>query len=62
MQGILDLLKPHALMPALKSVMATIHHDTGWLRVRPPLVAMSAEAHARFSATIEAFAIDTARE
>ena len=61
-QGILDLLKPHALMPALKSVMATVHHDTGWLRVRPPLVAMSAEAHARFSATIEAFGIDTARE
>jgi hypothetical protein len=45
-------------MPALKSVMATLSKDTGWLRVRPPLVAFDAQTHARFSALIEAFAID----
>lgn len=61
-QGILDLLKAHALMPALKSVMATVHQDSGWLRVRAPLVSLTAEEHARFSETIQAFAIDTGRE
>lgn len=61
-QAMLELLQPHSLMPALKSVMATLHRDTAWLRVRPPLVPLDAETHARFSATIEAFAIDRAHE
>ncbi len=61
-QTMLDLLQPHSLMPALKSVMATLHRDTAWLRVRPPLVPLDAQTHARFSATIEAFAIDRAHE
>ncbi len=60
--AMLDLLKPHSLMPALKSVMATLHQDPGWLRVRAPLMPLSAQAHAEFSATIEAFGIDRARE
>lgn len=61
-QGILDLLKPHALMPALKSVMATLHNDPSWLRVRAPLVAMTPEAHAAFAKEVQAFHIDTHRE
>jgi 4-hydroxy-tetrahydrodipicolinate synthase len=61
-QAILELLKPHALMPALKSVMATLHNDTGWLRVRAPLVAMTAEAHAAFAKEVQQFNIDTHRE
>ena len=61
-QAILDLLKPHALMPALKSVMATLHHDPTWLRVRAPLVAMTAEAHAAFAQEVQQFNIDTTRE
>ena len=60
--AMLELLKPHSLMPALKSVMATLHQDPGWLRVRAPLMPLSALAHAEFSATIEAFGIDRARE
>jgi 4-hydroxy-tetrahydrodipicolinate synthase len=60
--AMLALLKPHSLMPALKSVMATLHQDPGWLRVRAPLMPLSAQAHAEFSATIEAFGIDRARE
>jgi 4-hydroxy-tetrahydrodipicolinate synthase len=60
--AMLDLLKPHSLMPALKSVMATLYQDPGWLRVRAPLMPLSAQAHAEFSATIEAFGIDRARE
>ena len=60
--AMLELLKPHSLMPALKSVMATLHQDPGWLRVRAPLMPLSAQAHAEFSETIEAFGIDRARE
>lgn len=61
-QTVLDLLKPHALLPALKSVMATVERDPAWLRVRAPLCSLSPEAHARFSDTIAAFAIDSDRE
>jgi 4-hydroxy-tetrahydrodipicolinate synthase len=61
-QTILDLLKPHSLMPALKSVMATLHDDPSWLRVRPPLVAMTPEAHADFSQQVQQFKIDTTHE
>ena len=58
-QAILDLLKPHALMPALKSVMATLHNDPSWLRVRAPLVAMTPLAHAAFAKEVQSFNIDT---
>jgi len=61
-QSMLDLLQPHSLMPALKSVMATLHNDPGWLRVRPPLVAMTPEAHAAFAQKVQQFNIDTTRE
>jgi 4-hydroxy-tetrahydrodipicolinate synthase len=61
-QTILDLLKPHSLMPALKSVMATLHDDPSWLRVRPPLVAMTPEAHTDFSQQVQQFKIDTTHE
>lgn len=61
-QAILDLLQPHALMPALKSVMATLHQDPSWLRVRAPLVAMTPEAHAAFAQEVRQFNIDTTRE
>ena len=60
--AMLEMIKPHSLMPALKSVMATLHRDPGWLRVRAPLMPLSAQAHAQFSATIESFGIDRARE
>ena len=61
-QAILDLLKPHALMPALKSVMATLHNDPNWLRVRAPLVAMTPEAHTAFAQEVQQFNIDPHRE
>lgn len=61
-QTMLDLLKPHSLMPALKSVMATLHHDPDWLRVRAPLVAMTQEAHAAFARQVQQFNIDTQHE
>jgi len=60
--AMLDLLKPHSLMPALKSVMATLHNDPDWLRVRAPLVAMTPEAHATFARQVQQFNIDTQHE
>lgn len=42
---LLDLLGGYALTPALKGVMAMRSGDAAWLRVRPPLVPLSAEAH-----------------
>jgi 4-hydroxy-tetrahydrodipicolinate synthase len=61
-QTMLDLLKPHSLMPALKSVMATLNNDPGWLRVRAPLVAMTPAAHAAFTREVQQFNIDTLHE
>ena len=60
--GMLQLLKPHSLMPALKGVMAALNHDASWLRVRPPLVAMSSAAYAEFTKEVDAFNIDTSQE
>lgn len=56
--AVLNLLQPHSLMPALKSVMATLHQDTAWLRVRAPLVAMTAEAHGALAQQVLALALD----
>ena len=60
--GMLQLLKSHSLMPALKGVMAALNHDASWLRVRPPLVAMSSAAYAEFTKEVDAFNIDTSQE
>ena len=61
-QTMLDMLKPHSLMPALKSVMATLHNDESWLRVRAPLVAMSPASHVAFAKEVQRFNIDKHRE
>lgn len=42
-QRLLDVLGGYALIPALKGVMARLSGDAGWLRVRAPLVALTAE-------------------
>jgi 4-hydroxy-tetrahydrodipicolinate synthase len=61
-QGILELLKPHSLMPALKGVMAALSHDSSWLRVRSPLVAMTPAAYAQFAKEVDAYNIDPIHE
>ena len=60
--GMLQLLKSHSLMPALKGVMAALNHDASWLRVRPPLVAMSSAAYTKFTKEVDAFNIDASQE
>lgn len=42
---VLDTVSPYSLMPALKGIMATVSGDDTWLRVRPPLVALTPDAH-----------------
>lgn len=59
---LLSWLGGYALTPAFKAIMAARTGDQGWLRVRPPLVAMDAAACARFQQELEAFAIDPAKD
>jgi len=42
---VLDTVSPYSLMPALKGIMATVSGDDTWLRVRPPLVALTPDVH-----------------
>jgi len=59
---ILELLKPHSLMPALKGVMAALTHDASWLRVRAPQVAMTSAVYTEFAKEVDAFNIDALHE
>ena len=52
------MLGGYSLMPALKSLMATVSGDTRWLRVRAPLVAVSADEHARLAAAYRQWGIN----
>ncbi|MFC5522369.1 dihydrodipicolinate synthase family protein [Polaromonas jejuensis] len=55
---LLAILGGYALIPALKGVMALLSGDAAWLRVRPPLVAMSDSAYDALSEQIRTFGID----
>ena len=56
--ALLDVLGGYGLTPALKGIMAMLHDDRGWLRVRPPLVALSDAEFDRLAAQIRAYRID----
>lgn len=59
-ERLLASVSGHALIPALKAVMAMTSGDLGWLRVRPPLVALGAE---RYRVLVDALApLDLARD
>ncbi len=53
-QGLLDGVSRHALIPALKTVMAWQSGDDDWLRVRPPLVGISPDDAAGLRKALEA--------
>jgi 4-hydroxy-tetrahydrodipicolinate synthase len=59
---LIDLLGAYSLMPALKGVMAMLSGDPDWLRVRAPLVTLSAEEFKSLERTIQAFGIDPDRD
>lgn len=54
---LLRLLGGYALTPALKGVMAMRSGDTGWLRVRPPLVALTAQTFGALQRELHAIGI-----
>ena len=55
---VLDTVRPCSLMPALKSIMATVSGDDTWLRVRAPLVALTPTAHAQLQVAWKSLNID----
>jgi 4-hydroxy-tetrahydrodipicolinate synthase len=61
-QRLLALLGGYALMPALKGIMTILGGDKAWLRVRPPLVALSDAELASLEQKVRAFGIDPARD
>jgi 4-hydroxy-tetrahydrodipicolinate synthase len=57
-ERLLHLLGGYALIPALKGVMATLTGEPAWLRVRPPLVALTPQTHAALAHQVRDFGID----
>jgi 4-hydroxy-tetrahydrodipicolinate synthase len=55
---LLALLGGYSLTPALKGIMAMLAGERTWLRVRPPLVAMTDDSFAALEREIRAFGLD----
>jgi 4-hydroxy-tetrahydrodipicolinate synthase len=55
---LIGLLGDYSLMPALKGIMAMLSGEPGWLRVRAPLVALTAGEFAALEAAVREFGID----
>lgn len=58
--ALLATLKPYALIPAFKHLMATFDGDEGWRRVRAPLVGLDAGEQAALSAALAPLALNPA--
>lgn len=56
---LIGLLDGYSAMPALKGIMAVLSGDTGWLRVRAPLVALTGPEYQALEKKVAAFGIDT---
>jgi 4-hydroxy-tetrahydrodipicolinate synthase len=59
---VLDLLgrlDSYSLVPALKGIMAALTGEEAWLRVRPPLVALTPDQFEALEKTVHAFGIDS---
>jgi 4-hydroxy-tetrahydrodipicolinate synthase len=56
-QALLGTLGGYALVPALKGIMALLSGDHGWLRVRPPLVALRPDMLPRLKEELAALAL-----
>jgi len=55
---LIDLLGDYSLMPALKGIMALLNGEPAWLRVRAPLVALTADEFMALETTLRKFGID----
>ena len=58
---VLNLVRPYSLMPALKGIMAHLSQDPRWLRVRAPLVALTAVEQTALSKAWSSLQIDRAQ-
>ena len=61
-QRVLDFLRilgGYGLTAAFKGIMALLHDNPGWMRVRAPLVALSDAEYQRLVAQVRAFGIET---
>lgn len=54
---LISLLGDYSLMPALKGIMAMLSGEPAWLRVRAPLVALTADEFSALKKSIGAFVI-----
>jgi len=61
-QAFIDVLGGYGMTAAFKGVMAILDEDAGWLRVRPPLVALSDAEFERLVVQMRAFAVDRDRD
>jgi len=61
-QALLATLGGYSLTPALKGIMASSSGEPGWLRVRPPLVALSAAAQTTLERQLRSLGLDAARD
>ena len=61
-ERLLRVLGGYALIPALKGVMAALHDDAAWLRVRAPLVGLDAAGLAALRAALAPLALDPAAD
>ena len=60
--ALLQILGGYGLTAAFKGVMALLDDAPGWMRVRPPLVALEAAEYERLAAQLRAFGIDRERD
>jgi 4-hydroxy-tetrahydrodipicolinate synthase len=58
MLSLLAILNSHGLTAAYKGAMAVRHGNRGWLRVRPPLVALTDAELARLETQLREFGLD----
>jgi 4-hydroxy-tetrahydrodipicolinate synthase len=61
-KAFIDILNKLGMAATFKGVMAIKNNDMGWLRVRPPLVALSDEKFAQLKVMMKEFALDTAHD
>jgi 4-hydroxy-tetrahydrodipicolinate synthase len=61
-KALLAILGGYALMPALKGIMSMLSGDPAWLRVRPPLVALTPAQYSALERQVSVFGIDPARD
>ena len=57
--ALLDILGGYGLTAAFKGIMAFLHDDPAWMRVRPPLVSLSDAEYQRLVVQMRAYDIET---